>query len=159
MSPIAYRHRYSIPCHLWEAHEAKELYMAEAEEATLELTPAWINQVEQKIGWLWTQQERAEREAVLRPIAAFLAKHDARLLELLNEGIRHLHEAFPESRGFKIVLDADREIPGWEYLVVSVKTSLPAEEAHARLNAFADAWLLDHMAQVDGTLLFDLEYE
>jgi hypothetical protein len=133
--------------------------MSEAEEATLELTPAWINQVEQKIGWLWTQQERAAREAVLRPIAAFLAKHDARLLELLNEGIRHLHEAFPESRGFKIVLDADREIPGWEYLVVSVKTSLPAEEAHARLNAFADAWLLDHMEQVDGTLIFDLEYE
>jgi hypothetical protein len=42
---------------------------------------------------------------------------------------------------------------------VSVKTSLPAEEAHARLNTFADAWLIDHMAQVDGTLLFDLEYE
>ena len=94
-----------------------------------------------------------------RPIAAFLAKHDARLLELLNEGIRHLREAFSESRSFKIVLEADREVPGWEYLVVLVKTSLPAEEAHARLNAFADAWLLDHMAQVDGTLLFDLEYE
>ncbi len=133
--------------------------MAEAEQATLELTPEWIDQVEKKIGWLWAQQERAEREATLRRIATFLAKHDAKLLELLNEGIRHLHEAFPESQSFKLVLDADREIPGWEYLVVSVKTSLSAEEAHARLNAFADAWLLDHMAQVNGTLLFDLEHE
>lgn len=133
--------------------------MAEAEPVTLELTPEWVDQVEKKIGWLWTQQERTEREAALRTVAAFLAKHDARLLELLNEGIQHLRKVFPESRGFKIGLEADREVPGWEYLAVSVKTSLPAEEAHARLNAFAEAWLLDHMAQIDGALVFDLESE
>ena len=41
---------------------------------------------------------------------------------------------------------------------MSVKTALPVEEANARLSVFADAWLLDHVAQIDDKLLFDLEY-
>ena len=136
----------------------KEPPMAKPEQSTLELSPEWMHKVEKKIGWLWAQQERADREAVLRPIAAFLAKHEEGLLALLHDGIRHLHKAFPESRGFLLTLEADRELPDWEYLVVSVTTALPVEEAHARLNVFADAWLLDHFAQIDDKLLFDLEY-
>ncbi len=136
----------------------KEPSMAKPEQSTLELSPEWMHKVEKKIGWLWAQQERADREAVLRPIAAFLAKHEEGLLALLHDGIRHLHKAFPESRSFLLTLEADRELPDWEYLVVSVTTALPVEEAHARLNVFADAWLLDHVAQIDDKLLFDLEY-
>ncbi len=96
--------------------------MAKPEQSTLELSPEWMNKVEKKIGWLWAQQERADREAVLRAIAAFLAKHEEGLLELLHDGIRHLRKAFPESQSFFLTLEADRELPDWEYLVVSVNS-------------------------------------
>ena len=132
--------------------------MAELEHTTLELSPELIDRVEKKIGWLWAPQERAQSEAMLRPIAAFLAKHEEGLLELLYEGIQHLRKAFPEHRSFVLTLEADHELPDWEYLVVSVQTPLPVEEANARLNAFADAWLLGHVAQIGDKLLFDLEY-
>lgn len=132
--------------------------MIESARSTLELSPEWVDRVEKKLGWLWAQQERAQREAMLRPIATFLAKHEDGLLELLSEGIRHLHNAFPESRGFVLTLEVDPELPDWEYLVVSIKTSLTVEEANARLNAFTNSWLFDHVAQIGDKLLFDLEY-
>jgi hypothetical protein len=139
-------------------HDVKELYMAEAKQATLEPAPEWIDQVEKKIGWLWAQRTQAERGAVLRAIAAFLAKHDARLLELLNEGIQHLRLAFPQSHGFTITLEADREVSDWEYLVIRVKTTLSMEDAHTCMAAFDEEWLLDRSAEIGGTLLFDVEY-
>ncbi len=131
--------------------------MAKPKHRTLALSPEWLDRVEAEIGWLWAQQERATREAAMQQIAAFLAKHEG-LLELLNEGIQHLRQAFPENRSFMVTLEADREAPNWAYLVVSIKTSLPVEEADSHLDAFADAWLLDHVAQIGDKLLFDLEY-
>jgi len=94
---------------------------------------------------------------VLPQIAAFLAKHPG-LQEVLHDGIQHLRKAFPESRCFILALEADPEIPGWDYLVVSVKTALRVADAHARLDTFADAWWLAHIAQFGDVLLFDLEY-
>lgn len=132
--------------------------MVKPKQSTPELSPEWIDRVEEKLGWLWVRQERAQSEALLRPIATFLAKHGEELLELLNEGIQHLHKAFPESQSFVLTLEADRELTDWEYLVVLVKTSLPMEEGNARLNAFTNSWLLGHVAQIGDKLLFDLEY-
>ncbi|ETX05407.1 hypothetical protein [Candidatus Entotheonella palauensis] len=84
--------------------------------------------------------------------------HEERLLELLNEGIRHLHKAFPESQCLILALEVDHELPDWEYLAVSIKISLSVEEANSRLNAFTHSWLLRHAAEVGDRLLFDLEY-
>jgi exonuclease VII large subunit len=98
-----------------------------------------------------------ERFAQLQPIASFLAKHPG-LLEVLNDGIQHLHHAFPGNRGFTMTLEADREVSNWEYLVVRVKTNLSVEDAHKCMAAFDEEWLLDRSAAIGDTLLFDVEY-
>jgi len=102
-------------------------------------------------------QVHADTADASRQITAFLAKHPG-LLEVLTEGLWHLHQAFPESDRFTIALEADRESPDWEYAVVCVQTALPVPAAHDRLDAFTRTWLLEHTAQLGDTVLFDVEY-
>ncbi len=130
-----------------------------------------LRQTMAKVAQLWQQpgvRERLEHldQAAtemhetferLQPIASFFAKHPG-LLEVLNDGIQHLRHAFPDSRGFTMTLEADREVSDWEYLVIRVKTNLPVEEAHTCMAAFDEEWLLDRSAAIGGMLLFDVEY-
>ena len=130
-----------------------------------------LRQTMAKVAQLWQQPgvrerlehldqaatEMHERFERLQPIASFFAKHPG-LLELLNDGIQHLRHVFPESRGFTMTLEADREVSDWEYLVIRVKTTLPVEEAHTCMVTFDEEWLLDRSAAIGGKLLFDVEY-
>jgi hypothetical protein len=104
-------------------------------------------------------QVHADTADASQQIAAFLAKHPG-LLEVITEGLGHLHQAFPESQmdAYEIDLEADREVADWEYLVIRVKTALPVETAHARITAFDETWLLDHSAKIGGRVIFDVEY-
>lgn len=98
-----------------------------------------------------------ELPAGILPIATFLAAHPG-MLEVVNEGIQHLHQVFPETSGFRLALKADPDIADWTYLVVSVKTASPVAEAHARLKKFVETWWLAHSAQCGDVLLFNVEY-
>ena len=102
-------------------------------------------------------QVQMDRAEVLSQISAFLTTHPG-LWEVLHAGMQHLRQAFPESRCFTLALEVDPEIAGWEYLVVSVKTSLPVATAHVRLTTVFDPWWLKHIAQFGNVLLFDVEY-
>jgi hypothetical protein len=92
-----------------------------------------------------------------QPLSAFIAPH-AGMLEMLYDGLQHLRQIFPDSPAFTIALEADCEVADWAYVVIRVKTALPVETASARIAAFDETWLLDHSAEIGGTLLFDVEY-
>lgn len=71
----------------------------------------------------------------LQHVAAFCDEHPG-LSDVLHEGIQHLLQtAFPESPGVTITLEADPDMAGWEWLVVSVKTPRSAADAQAHLHA------------------------
>lgn len=97
-----------------------------------------------------------QTESDLEHTKAFLKRYPSLLL-LLVEGVDHLCHAFPESQEFSLEFEVDPELPNWQYLAVRIHTSLPSDQAHARLEAFDEAWLLDHTEQIGDKLLFTLE--
>jgi hypothetical protein len=77
----------------------------------------------------------------------------ARLLEKAEGPLR---AAFGPDVTLTLAVEADPEIPSWEYLVAGIQTARSAKEAHACLQAFDDAWWLAQASRAQDKLLFDL---
>ena len=76
--------------------------------------------------------------------------------QLLQEAEDPLRTAFGPDVTLTLAIESDPEIPSWEYLVASIHTLYAAKEAHARLQAFDEAWWLGQTPRAQDKLLFDL---
>ncbi len=80
------------------------------------------------------------------------------LLLLLKESVDPLREIFGDETMLSVSVETDPEVEDWEYLVIAVRTTLPADQAQAQLDAFDAAWWLDNLPRAQGKLLFTLEF-
>jgi hypothetical protein len=85
----------------------------------------------------------------------FLQRHPM-VASLLEQAERPLRVAFGPNATLALAVEMDPEIPSWEYLVAGIQTARAAEEAHACLQAFDDAWWLAQAPRAQDKLLFDL---
>lgn len=90
-------------------------------------------------------------------IDAFLERYPF-LLPLLREALPPLMKILGETTFLSITVETDPEVDDWAYLVVAVLTTLPVEEAQAKLDAFDATWWLKHLPRAQGKLLFTLEF-
>jgi hypothetical protein len=90
-------------------------------------------------------------------VDAFLARYPF-LLPLLAEAIAPLEAAFGPDTPFVVALERDPEVAGWEELRVDIATTLEADDAGHRLDAFDTAWWLDHAPAAQGKLFFTLAF-
>ena len=90
-------------------------------------------------------------------VEAFLACYPF-LIPLLTEAIAPLEAAFGPETPFVVALERDPEVAGWEALRVDVETTLEADDAGHRLDAFDTAWWLDHLPAAQGKLFFTLAF-
>ena len=90
-------------------------------------------------------------------VEAFLACSPF-LIPLLAEAIAPLEAAFGPDTPFVVALERDPEGAGWEELRVDVETTLSADGADHRLEAFDTAWWLDHLPEAQGKLFFTLAF-
>jgi hypothetical protein len=85
----------------------------------------------------------------------FLQHHPV-VHHLLREAEAPLRAAFGEDVTLDLTVETDPEIPGWTYLVASIQTPLPIEQAQACLAAFDAAWWLAQTPRAQDALVFDL---
>ena len=97
------------------------------------------------------------RENLDPAIDAFLKRYPF-LLPVLKEALDPLRKTFGETATLSVAVETDPEVEDWEYLVVAVRTTLPAEEAQTQLDAFDASWWLEHLPRAQGKLLFTLEF-
>ena len=90
-------------------------------------------------------------------VDAFLKRYPFLLL-LLKESVDPLGEIFGDETMLSVSVETDPEVEDWEYLVIAVRTTLPAEQASAQLDAFDAAWWLEHLPRAQDKLLFTLEF-
>jgi len=90
-------------------------------------------------------------------VDAFLKRYPF-LLPLLKESVDQLRAHFGETTTLSVMVETDPEVEDWEYLVIAVRTTLPADQAQAQLDAFGAAWWLDKLPCAQGELLFTLEF-
>src|SRR5712691_4503259 len=90
-------------------------------------------------------------------VDAFLTRYPF-VVSLLRECIDPLWEIFGDQTTLSVTVEADPEVEDWEYLVIAVRTTLPADEAQARLDAFDAVWWLDALPRAQGKVLFTLEF-
>jgi hypothetical protein len=90
-------------------------------------------------------------------VDAFLERYPF-LLPMLKEAVDPLMKIFGETTFLSVTVEADPEVDDWDYLVVAVLTTLPAEEAQAKLDTFGTTWWLEHLPRAQGKLLFTLEF-
>ena len=90
-------------------------------------------------------------------VDAFLTRYPF-VVSLLRECIDPLWGIFGDQTTLSVTVEADPEVEDWEYLVIAVRTTLPADEAQARLDAFDTAWWLDALPRAQGKVLFTLEF-
>jgi hypothetical protein len=93
----------------------------------------------------------AERVA----LKAFLHQHPV-VHHLLVEAEAPLRAAFGEGVTLALTVETDPETPGWDYLVASIQTPVPVEQAQACLAAFDAAWWLAQTPRAQDALVFDL---
>ena len=107
-------------------------------------------------GELGTTPARPD-EVVDPEIWAFLDHHFF-LMPVLRDADGPLRDAFGERTHVSISIETDPEVEGWEYLVMAIRTTLPALQAQAQLDAFGDAWWLENLPRAQGLLLYTLEF-
>jgi hypothetical protein len=90
-------------------------------------------------------------------VDAFLNRYPFLIL-LLKESVDPLKAHFDETAILSVTVETDPEVEDWEYLVIAVRTTLPADEAQARLDAFDAAWWLDALPRAQGKVLFTLDF-
>ena len=90
-------------------------------------------------------------------VDAFLTRYPFLVL-LLKESVGPLWEIFGDPTTLSVTVETDPEVEDWEYLVIAVRTTLPADQAQAQLDAFGAAWWLDTLPRAQGKLLFTLEF-
>jgi len=88
---------------------------------------------------------------------AFLDRH-LFLVPVLKEAFGPLRDIFGEKGKASLSVTTDPEVEDWEYLVVAIHTTLPADQAQAQLDAFGEAWWLENLPRAKGKLLFTLEF-
>jgi hypothetical protein len=77
---------------------------------------------------------------------------------LLMESVDPLKAHFGETAMLSLTVEADPEVADWEYLVIAVRTTFPADQAQAQLEAFDADWWLEKLPYAQGKLLFTLEF-
>jgi len=98
---------------------------------------------------LYTFRQRAE-------VLGFLDRHSF-LVSLLLEAYNKIRNHFPHSQVFLEVI-SDPEVEGVEELFAYILTSLPIDEALARLDSLDEEWFLDQLDRVGGRFNFNLEF-
>lgn len=104
------------------------------------------------------------RAAQAPPVEAFDPEVDAFfdrypfLVLLLKESVDPLKAHFGETAILSVTVENDPEVEGWEYLVIAFRTTLPADQAQAQLDAFDADWWLDALPRAQGKVLFTLEF-
>ena len=90
-------------------------------------------------------------------VSAFLARHPF-LVPVLTDALGPLEDAFGAETPFVVAVETDPEVAGWVELRVDVETTLPADEADRRLEAFDTAWWLDNLPRAEDKLFFTLAF-
>jgi len=88
-------------------------------------------------------------------LKAFLQRHPM-VHQLLREAEAPLRAAFGADVTLALAVETDLEIPGWDYVVASIETPLPVEQAEACLAAFDAVWWLAQTPRAQDALVFDL---
>ena len=88
-------------------------------------------------------------------LKAFLQRHPV-VHHLLVEAEAPLRAAFGADVTLALAVETDPEILGWDYLVASIQTPLPVEQAQACLAAFDTGWWLAQTPRAQDALVFDL---
>ena len=100
----------------------------------------------------WRKHEDFDPE-----VDAFLTRYPF-LVPLLRESADPLRKIFGDETMLSLTVETDPEVEDWEYLVIAVQTTLLADQAQARLDAFDAAWWRDKLPHAQGKLLFILEF-
>lgn len=90
-------------------------------------------------------------------VDAFLTRYPF-LVSLLKESADPGRKIFGDQTMLSVTVETDPEVEDWEYLVIAFRTTLPADQAQAQLDAFGAAWWLDALPHAQGKLLFMLEF-
>ena len=80
------------------------------------------------------------------------------LIELLLEAHVYLQEYFGPDPQVTLEVVSDPEAESMDELFAYILTSLPVDEALARLDKLDEEWFLDQLDRVDGQLNFNLEF-
>jgi hypothetical protein len=90
-------------------------------------------------------------------VRRFLYAHP-QLIEFLLEAHVHLQKHFGPDPQVELAVVSDPEAEGEEQLFAYILTSLPVDEALARLDRLDEEWFLDQLDRVDGRFNFNLEF-
>ena len=90
-------------------------------------------------------------------VDAFLRRYPF-LVPLLKESVDPLKKIFGDRGTLSIYVETDPEVEGWEYLVIAIRTTLPADQAQGQLDTFGSMWWLEHLPHTQGNVLFTLEF-
>ena len=71
-------------------------------------------------------------------VDAFLTRYPF-LLPLLKESVDQLRAHFGATTTLSVTVETDPEVDEWEYLVIAIRTTLPADQAQGQLDAFGAA--------------------
>jgi len=91
------------------------------------------------------------------PVRRFLRAHP-QLTEVLLEAHAHLQKCFGPDPQVALEVVSDPEAEGPDELFAYILTSLPADEALARLDRLDEEWFLDQLDRVGTFFNFNLEF-
>jgi len=80
------------------------------------------------------------------------------LMQVLLEAHVYLQKYFGPEPQVTLEVVSDPEVEGVEELFAYILTSLPVDEALARLDRIDEEWFLDQLDRVDGRFNFNLEF-
>ena len=80
------------------------------------------------------------------------------LVEVLLEARVHLQKYFGPDPQVTLEVISDPEAEGVDELFAYILTSLPVDEALARLDRLDEEWFLDQFDRIDGQFNFNLEF-
>jgi hypothetical protein len=80
------------------------------------------------------------------------------LIQVLLEAHVYLQKYFGPDPQVALEVVSDPEVEGLEELFAYILTSLPVDEALARLDKLDEEWFLDQLDRVDGRFNFNLEF-
>ncbi len=80
------------------------------------------------------------------------------LIEVLLEAPVHLQKYFGPDPQVTLEVVSDPEVEGMDELFAYILTSLPVDEALARLDRLDEEWFLDQLDRIDGQFNFNLEF-
>lgn len=90
-------------------------------------------------------------------IQAFLRDHP-QLMEIVLEAVFHIERHFGPDPQVELAVSIDPEIEGMEELFAYICTSLPVDEALARLDRLDEEWFLEQLDRVNGLFNINLKF-